>query len=120
MTPDEEGLQQYLDHRPEDFTTRLVLADLYEETGRSGLAQVQRWLVKNRRYPYLSLNYGGIWFWWLGSYPGQEHAQLSEVIHDLLYKRYLSNKVQAVWDKKRQVIEDALFPILLQLGEIEE
>lgn len=54
---------------PDDWETRLVLADFYEELGEDKLAFGQRWQVKNKRF---ALNYSNPpnkdaewqWYFW--------------------------------------------------------
>jgi len=41
----------HLDLNPDDWDTRLILADLHEELGDLPRATVQRWLVKHLRHP---------------------------------------------------------------------
>jgi len=65
MTPIElavERLQALLDDRPEDWDTRLVLADALEEAG-SPLAAGYRWLARARKRPRYSVA-TRTWDWW--------------------------------------------------------
>ena len=79
---DEEAIHQHLDMHPDDWTTRLILADLLEETGREKEAIYQRWVVKTKTIPctatHPKLNashtrYRGLWCYWKKSHgaPGE-------------------------------------------------
>lgn len=46
-------LHARLDEQPNDWNTRLVLADRYEELGDDDRARFQRWTVRNKRRPGL-------------------------------------------------------------------
>lgn len=63
---DEASLQAMLDARPDDWGTRLILADLLEEQGRDDEAACQRWMAAERRHPVKN-GYGWTWnaalFW---------------------------------------------------------
>jgi len=48
---DEQALNAALDADPSDTTTRLVLADWYEENGRDGDAERERWLARMGKWP---------------------------------------------------------------------
>lgn len=58
-----KSLRLQLDKDPEDWDTRLVLADIYEEIGETVLSRGQRWQGLNRYAPVLSCTDGG-WIWW--------------------------------------------------------
>lgn len=105
---DEQKLVMHLDRHPDDFDTRLILADLFEETGREGLAQVQRWLVKHKKYPCLFLKN---WYWWEISYPEHRHAEIGRDIYFLEPER--RNGVN------RQEVEDNILRVLIRRGDIE-
>lgn len=62
-----------LDEHPGDRTTLLVLADWYEEYGRSHAAACLRWTVEHDRHPFrytrgsinvLTDSFQEGWFWW--------------------------------------------------------
>jgi uncharacterized protein (TIGR02996 family) len=59
-TPDR--LYQHLAAQPDDWATRGVLADWYEEAGEHVPAACLRWMVRRRKRPYTSTNGTFHWF----------------------------------------------------------
>lgn len=57
-----ESLQAVLDTEPNNWQTRLVLADALDEDagGESPLGYAQRWMAQHQRTP----NLDGTWDWW--------------------------------------------------------
>jgi uncharacterized protein (TIGR02996 family) len=48
---DHRSLLRLLTDAPDDWQTRLILADWYEEHGEDDKAHAQRWMVENQKHP---------------------------------------------------------------------
>lgn len=70
-----------LDETPDDWDTRLMLADLLDEAGETEFAECQRWMVENERYPL----YWGVqpvsWEW---NFYGEWRKNEPLIVHWLL------------------------------------
>jgi hypothetical protein len=51
MNNDLAAIHAHLDLFPEDWETRLILADLYEDLGDTNRSEMQKWLVKYEKRP---------------------------------------------------------------------
>lgn len=51
MSDELARLQEHLNRHPGDYASRLVLADLLEESGDEDAARCQGWLGLTRKYP---------------------------------------------------------------------
>jgi ssDNA-binding Zn-finger/Zn-ribbon topoisomerase 1 len=69
-----EALHAALDADPSDPATRLMLADLLEDTGDRVAAWDQRWQAKHGKWPALVLKpiLPGRWRWWDAAYSEQD------------------------------------------------
>lgn len=89
-TDTEDGLHAALDDNPADQGLRLVLADLYDETGRPDWADCLRWMAAKGRYPDRpgeATDAGGhplcpdVWRFWEGIIPhNPKHARLPGIL----------------------------------------
>jgi uncharacterized protein (TIGR02996 family) len=77
---DRDRIDEHLDQHPEDGASRLILADLLEESGQEEEAQVQRWLEQNHCWPDndLALFRETGWHWW--SCPDQQGRRVYAVV----------------------------------------
>lgn len=112
LKTDLEALHLALDKQPADWDTRLVLADLYEETGQEDRAIFQRWLVKHKKRPWLAINWrAGVETWcWEGG----------RGFRSALGKLGGENiNLTCFYFDTRQLAEDALFATVTRLGYAE-
>lgn len=103
-----DALHARLDVHPDDWSTRLVLADLLTDLGRDDEAACQRWMVWCGRRPWHSVSAG--WWVWYFALEGPANLRTHLPLH--VYKR-----VSRVY-KTRRAAESALLEALLAAGEI--
>jgi hypothetical protein len=60
INDDIEALERVLDERPDDWETRFVLADRYDDRDERAMAVAQRWMAARHKYPRFQQS----WDWW--------------------------------------------------------
>lgn len=114
-----EAIEKYLDETPCGWTSRIELADLYEEAGQDDEARLQRWLAKYLRAPCCEK---GLWEWWI-----MEQDVIWTMPHMILQHRGICSALrgprpQGYRDSSRMVYstrkgaEWALMQALISLG----
>jgi hypothetical protein len=59
---DLESLYETLSRAPNDWETRGILADWYEDAGQQAVAEALRWMVRERKRPYSAQGRSYHWF----------------------------------------------------------
>ena len=120
---DVANLHAHLDAHPDDWPTRLVLADMLLDIGDERGAACQRWMVKrNRRRPTMDAPASGQssrWYWYHARHPYARtvcpHARLPP---SLFWKLPDHQSCWYVGHPTRQSAEAALLTALVAAGTI--
>lgn len=103
-----DSLHARLDAHPDDWATRLVLADLLTDLGRDDEAACQRWMAGRGRHPHHALSAG----WWVWYFALEGPANLRDHLPPHVYE-----KVSRLY-KTRRAVEADLLAALRATGEV--
>lgn len=110
-----KGIHQYLDECPLDWSSRLILADMYADRGEALLEAGQRWQVRRKKRPR---EHEGKWCWWCVKwYKDYTDSLPGRVGKHLSCREICSTGTVHVYST-RQAAEEDLAQALLKAGEV--
>lgn len=114
-------LHAMLDEHPDDWDTRLFLADWLEERGQINEAAYQRWAVERKKYPLHTISamidQPRSWDWQCYKDPDR-FCDIPQTLFECLQVSYEPVQANFLEFYTRQDAEDALMAVLIEQGMI--
>jgi uncharacterized protein (TIGR02996 family) len=102
-----EALYETLSQSPDDWQTRSILADWFEESGQQACADSVRWMVAQRKRPYRSPS--GAYHWFNArrvTMANDPESNLPETVYKLLHGSEGLQRVFRDYASLREAEED--------------